>query len=621
MGKETIWDYEDLDARERLMKEKISQLDAGIGGSESKREAASLTKQKRDLQKKLSFVQRIKSKAKPSNIPQAQTGEQLAHAIKSRENVIRGARAFTKLKELGRIENPTPEQQEQMIVLDQLVKNAREQYAEDYKKQESMHQDMLKRTTTTRPTTAGLYDGSAPPPPAPPGKSQMEAPGNVPDVGTEENMLPEDVEPDAFINLGGGHKSTQTSHTTPEVSRKFGLSQQEQVRQNLVYRQEAIKAMQEQNVQAMGKISEMEKSLGIANAEDEYMKAKLQASGDIEELRKWEMDPQRFVKNMGNTQRAMLMLSSALGGFVEGFTGGNVKNRAFGLLDKAIDRDLTAQKSQYAKLLKSANMSVAEKKSALNELNKLNSNKKQLVLKHLALDQAGKALTLQDASAREQAIDAAMRIEKMMTPRKTTTTQKGYSYRKVYNPLHAQHEKRQLLKQNLDERGMQIKPPDPKTTRDFNAGVNTLQNLGRMKTMYKKRTPYQGLRWAGGDTARFIAHRDDVIAQYAKFMTGVAQRKEEYKRLAGTFPQGIGIGEWSKRMGLHKVDLHIAKNIDKLGQMVRSDRSNTLINTVPPKWRKAVMASVKYGATPTKVVESGGKIRAIPIEGKKWRSQ
>lgn len=54
-------------------------------------------------------------------------------------------------------------------------------------------------------------------------------------------------------------------------------------------------------------------------------------------------DPGRFMNSMDTIQKIAIGISAGLGGFVEGFTSGRVKNSALEWLDRAAERDMVAQ--------------------------------------------------------------------------------------------------------------------------------------------------------------------------------------------------------------------------------------------------------------------------------------
>lgn len=57
-----------------------------------------------------------------------------------------------------------------------------------------------------------------------------------------------------------------------------------------------------------------------------------------------QVDPDRWWHSRSTPQKVMAFLASMLGGFVEGHTGGKVKNGAVKLIQQAIDRDIAAQR-------------------------------------------------------------------------------------------------------------------------------------------------------------------------------------------------------------------------------------------------------------------------------------
>lgn len=74
--------------------------------------------------------------------------------------------------------------------------------------------------------------------------------------------------------------------------------------------------------------------------------------GDMEklstDLQSTKVDPDRYMKNMSAGATFLSILGIALGGFNEGFSEGKVKNRALEMMNKAIERDIDAQKTDIS---------------------------------------------------------------------------------------------------------------------------------------------------------------------------------------------------------------------------------------------------------------------------------
>lgn len=75
-----------------------------------------------------------------------------------------------------------------------------------------------------------------------------------------------------------------------------------------------------------------------------------------EAMRRTQLDPGRLWGQMPTAQKAVNAIGIALGGFVEGFTGGKVQNTALKMLNMAIDRDIAAQRDDFARQLEGMNL-------------------------------------------------------------------------------------------------------------------------------------------------------------------------------------------------------------------------------------------------------------------------
>jgi len=104
------------------------------------------------------------------------------------------------------------------------------------------------------------------------------------------------------------------------------------------------------------------------------------------------VDPQRFWSQMPTTNKVIGLLAVAMGGFTEGFTQGRVKNRALNVLQRAIDRDVAAQKSNIAQRINALNLSGKQRQYLTGRLDKVEDNLRVNIEKQLNLRMQGLAL-------------------------------------------------------------------------------------------------------------------------------------------------------------------------------------------------------------------------------------
>jgi hypothetical protein len=79
-----------------------------------------------------------------------------------------------------------------------------------------------------------------------------------------------------------------------------------------------------------------------AELEAQYDTARKEAAGE-------KVNPDQWWSSRNGGQKGMMLLAVALGGFNEGFTRGRLKNTALQIMNREIDRDIDAQKSNIAK--------------------------------------------------------------------------------------------------------------------------------------------------------------------------------------------------------------------------------------------------------------------------------
>ncbi len=268
------------------------------------------------------------------------------------------------------------------------------------------------------------------------------------------------------------------------------------------------------------------------------------------------------------------MIAVGFGAIANASSGGKVPNTALAMFNKAIDRDLSIQRNNLQNSMRLLNLNDRTKRTLQAQMEKVEGRQRQDALKALELEVLKQNVNSDSITARQKAIEFSVKLDQLSTPK--TVKNSGYKTALV-KPTGAE---------GVGKLGQKMK-------RDFVDGVGALQKLKDLKGDYKALKPIQGFRFFGGESARYVANRDDVIAAYVKFMTGVQQRKEEYDRLKKTFPQGFGIGEWSEATGIWKIDKHQKKAIAKLANMARMHPQ--LMQVVPQEYKAAIAAEARFG--------------------------
>lgn len=101
----------------------------------------------------------------------------------------------------------------------------------------------------------------------------------------------------------------------------------------------------EQVARAQGREAAMQT---MAAKRDVEMQQRLADFDDsVKTLAAQRVDPDRFWASRGTDQKIGAMVAMALGGFLEGFSGGRIKNNGMEMINRAIDRDIAAQEFAY----------------------------------------------------------------------------------------------------------------------------------------------------------------------------------------------------------------------------------------------------------------------------------
>jgi len=122
------------------------------------------------------------------------------------------------------------------------------------------------------------------------------------------------------------------------------------------------------------------------------------------------IDPHRYVRNMPLWAKALHVLGAAMGGYAEGYTGGRLKNRAFDLLNAAINRDVAAQKANLENMMNQRNYTASERAFVYDKWRVLEKDRKIAVLRQSQKELAKIGLASDIAKIK---IDTANEIDKI----------------------------------------------------------------------------------------------------------------------------------------------------------------------------------------------------------------
>jgi DNA-binding transcriptional MerR regulator len=119
------------------------------------------------------------------------------------------------------------------------------------------------------------------------------------------------------------------------------------------------------------------------------------------------IDPNRYAQNLPTSQRVMTVVAGALGGFMEGFSRGQIQNDVPRLINQAINRDLEAQRINLQKQFRALGITAGERDRILDTYDQGESERRKLAL------QAGK-LKLAEVAAQAKAPEVRMDLLKQM---------------------------------------------------------------------------------------------------------------------------------------------------------------------------------------------------------------
>ena len=161
-------------------------------------------------------------------------------------------------------------------------------------------------------------------------------------LGASEAPTPGELDPELVRLIEGWDKYEQQSSGD---LREFAKAQKAKVMQ------EAEHAAEKAGVQRQ-QASDYEREVRAFSAlQETHRLAERQAKGEIEDAeemyKRQKIDPRRAFKSVGSQVAAALAI--AAGAFATGLSRGQVPNSALAIIDKAIERDIDAQKSEMRK--------------------------------------------------------------------------------------------------------------------------------------------------------------------------------------------------------------------------------------------------------------------------------
>lgn len=229
---------------------------------------------------------------------------------------------------------------------------------------------------------------------------------------------------------GGGSRSTSTQTVSPELgpeaAARLGMDNADilgNAREAYLMRSQISAELKRQTKTRIGQAEGEQRGarMELAKASRSFDRARRTVDA-------WRgPDPGRYWREMGNTRRALNVIAVALGGFVEGFTYGKVRNRAAEMLERAIDRDIAAQKDRHAANLQRLGLAQDERNRAQLLYDRYSDRLRGLMRSMTQVKLGEVAAKEQFGQARRSYLQIAHRLEAASTPKTVKTERRGYT--------------------------------------------------------------------------------------------------------------------------------------------------------------------------------------------------
>jgi hypothetical protein len=159
-----------------------------------------------------------------------------------------------------------------------------------------------------------------------------------------------------YMSVGG----TPGKYSKADVQREGALASRQRG-QAAVFAQQRDAFTKDMVQQSYGWIQAAQNEQKAAGAEaatarDEYLKASRAIQTNRARLEKMEIDPDRYWKNLPESQKVLNVIGLIFGGLAEGFSQGRVKNAAAAAIKNAQERDMAAQNANMKKMIQTIDM-------------------------------------------------------------------------------------------------------------------------------------------------------------------------------------------------------------------------------------------------------------------------
>lgn len=162
----------------------------------------------------------------------------------------------------------------------------------------------------------------------------------------------------AEAGRGGGGSATRTARSVtslPAAAAAEVREMQTPIDESVAEQQLAIEDQAGVEERGLGEVAQLHAEQGrrieqeltdqesLKSSYEQRFATEQQKLAELNQKAQQEIDPKRYWKNADTGNKILAVISSAIGGYVEGLTGGRVKNRGLDMIQAVIERDINAQ--------------------------------------------------------------------------------------------------------------------------------------------------------------------------------------------------------------------------------------------------------------------------------------
>lgn len=298
-----------------------------------------------------------------------------------------------------------------------------------------------------------------------------------------------------------------------------------------------------------------------------YQDSVREMAADRAALKGFKIDPQRFSNNMPTLAKVMWAIAAAGYGVAHGASGGKIKNPVPQMIDKAISRDIDAQKMRYQVLLNNMKISQDQRNHLWKQWNVFADRQQAAAAALVKVQLADIQLSVTDLKAKR---DVADMISKIGDTQRTARHKEFVAAQPKVTKVSGGRQVLALPKVVQPKgAGTTSTPPERK---DFGVKLEALRAMDQVKKSYLKFKPGMAKSALGSEDARkFEADRERALADYVKSISGAQVTDKERARLAKQLAKS-----WELSDIIQGDKVKLRSNLYRQNQMIQRARRQVL---------------------------------------------